>query len=158
MLGSFSAMGAAWFSRCLISLLQGLVASIPTAFCFSLTFTQFPIELRLRQSPYSPLLPNENQRSVVCPHGSGINQCITASGKNSSTLSCRLSRRRRKITKPPTFARAPKNNQIINFGARPVQSIRVFCVCAQNQSSNQLWGAPSSINQGLLCACPKPLK
>jgi hypothetical protein len=66
--------------------------------------------------------------------------------------------KKKKITKPPAFALAPKTNQIINFGARPVQSIRVFCACTQNQSRNQLWGVPRSINQGLLCARPKPIK
>ena len=60
-----------------------------------------------------------------------VKNCITASGKNSSTLSCELSRKRRKIIKPPTFARAPKTTQVINFWARPVQSIRVFCAGAQ---------------------------
>ena len=63
--------------------------------------------------------------------------------------------KKKKITKPPAFARAPKTNQIINFGARPVQSIRVFCACAQNQSSNQLWGALTLITRQH--AAPSPL-
>ncbi len=66
-----------------------------------------------------------------------------------------ISRRRKKITKPPTFAHEPKTNQIINFGARPVQLIRVFCACAQNQSSNQLWGALTLITRQH--AAPSPL-
>jgi len=63
--------------------------------------------------------------------------------------------KKKKITKPPAFARAPKTNQIINFGARPVQSIRVFCACAQNQSCNQLWGALTLITRQH--AAPSPL-
>jgi hypothetical protein len=63
--------------------------------------------------------------------------------------------KKKKITKPPAFARAPKTNQIINFGARPVQSIRVFCACARNQSSNQLWGALTLITRQH--AAPSPL-
>ena len=63
--------------------------------------------------------------------------------------------KKKKITKPPAFALAPKTNQIINFGARPVQSIRVFCACAQNQSCNQLWGALTLITRQH--AAPSPL-
>jgi len=46
-----------------------------------------------------------------------------------------------------SFVRAPKTNQEINFGAPPVQSIKIFCARAQNQSSNQLWGALTLITR-----------
>jgi hypothetical protein len=73
---SLSRVTARFFARLLFARI-GSVNTAP-AFCFSLTLTQFPIELRLSQSPHS-LSSNENQRSVACPHGSAINQQIVSS-------------------------------------------------------------------------------
>jgi hypothetical protein len=65
----------------------------------------------------------------------------------------RALKKKKKITKPTAFACAPKTNQIIEsgvrplqsrrqLGARPVQSIRVFCARAHFYQSGPLVRAP----------------
>jgi hypothetical protein len=58
---------------------NGSINTDPALCLPQMTFTQFSIELRLGQSPH--FTSSESQRSIVCPHSSGINQQIVSSFK-----------------------------------------------------------------------------